>query len=325
MKVFFKAIVAGMLALLAATPCASASDNYPNKPITFIVPYSSGSNSDITSRLLAKQLTDRLGQPVIVDNKPGAGGILGMEIGALAKPDGYTLIFSSNSQMASYPYLYKKLSYDPAKQFIAVRTGSLNPYVLFFNPARPYKTLDEFIDYAKKNPDKINYGSVGPGSPAHLAGELFQQLTGIKMMHVPYRLSPSLYADLLSGVLDIGFEFASAMKGYVEEGKLIPIAVAHDARLKTFAKVPTFAELGYPDMKISAWGAYLVPAGTAESIVAKLDSAFAEAIKSRPLQEYYAIGDSQPLDIGHRDFPAFLIREQAKMKTLVEVSGATAD
>jgi tripartite-type tricarboxylate transporter receptor subunit TctC len=321
----WKAIATATLALFASTANVSATDNYPNRPITLIVPFSAGGNSDTSSRLITRLLSEKLGQTVVVDNKPGAGGILGMEIGAIAKPDGYTLIFSSSGQMATYPYLYKKLSFDPVKSFVPIRAGASNPYLMLFNPSKPYKTLPEFIEYAKKNPNSINYGSVGNGSAGHLAGELLQQLTGIKMTHIAYKLSPTLYADLLSGVLDIGFEFPNSMRANIEAGKVIPIAIASETRMKSFPNIPTFAELGYPDMKIAAWGVFLAPAGTPAPIVQKLDAALAEILKSPTMTEYYSIGDSNLLDIGHDKFPDFLAKESAQMKMLVERSGATVD
>ena len=152
-------IAVATLALLATQ--AGASDDYPNRPITLIVPYSPGSAADNSMRPFSRVLSEKLGQTVIIDNKPGAGGILGMEIGAAAKPDGYTLIFGSSGPMATFTSLYKKLSYDPAKSFTLVRVGALNPYVMVANPSKPYKTLAEFIDYAKKHPDTINFGSPG--------------------------------------------------------------------------------------------------------------------------------------------------------------------
>jgi tripartite-type tricarboxylate transporter receptor subunit TctC len=317
-------LVAAALLAIAATN-ARASDDYPNRTITMIVPFSPGSAADNSMRPFTRVLSQKLGQTVVIDNKPGAGGIVGMEIGAAAKPDGYTLLFGSSGPMATLPSLQKKLSYDPQKSYTAIRAGALNPYVLVFNPSKPYKTLPEFIEYAKKNPDKINYGSVGNGSSGHLGGELLQQLTGIKMTHVPYKASAALMADILSGVLDIGLEFPSGVKSYIEAGKLVPIAMANDARMKNFPTVPTFAELGYPDMKIAAWSSFVVPAGTPEPIVEKLDAAILATLRDPVMTEYYAIGDSIVLDVGHKQFPAFLASEITRLKALIERSGATAD
>src|SRR5262245_61595152 len=227
-----------VLAFTAVATAAFASDDYPNRTITMIVPFSPGSAADNSMRPFTKVLSQKLGQTVVIDNKPGAGGILGMEIGAAAKPDGYTLLFGSSGPMATLPSLHKKLAYDPTKSYTAIRAGALNPYVLVFNPSKPYKTLPEFIEYAKKNPDRINYGSAGNGSSGHLGGELLQQLTGIKMTHVPYQVSAALMGDLLSGVLDIGLEFPSGVKANIEAGKLIPVAMASDARMKNFPNVP---------------------------------------------------------------------------------------
>ena len=313
------------LAFTALATNAFAADDYPNRTITMIVPFSPGSAADNSMRPFTRVLSQKLGQTVVIDNKAGAGGILGMEIGAAAKPDGYTIIFGSSGPMATYTSLYKKLSYDPAKSFTAIRAGASNPYIMVFNPAKPYKTLPEFIAFAKKNPDKINYGSVGSGSSGHLAGELLQQLTGIKMTHVPYKVSAAEISDLLSGVLDVGFEFPSGVKAYVESGQLLPVAMASEARMTNFPTVPTFAELGYPDMKIAAWSSFLVPAGTPLPIVEKLDAAIIETLKSPVMTDYYAIGDSVVLDVNHKQFPAFLASETARLKVLVERSGATAD
>jgi tripartite-type tricarboxylate transporter receptor subunit TctC len=309
------------LAMLASVTHADASDNYPNRPITLIVPFSAGSNTDTTSRLVARLLAERLGQTVVVDNRPGASGILGMQIGATAKPDGYTMTLATSGQMATYPHLYKKPAFDPAKAFIAVRASASNPFMTVFNSSKPYKTLPELIAYAKQHPDAINFGSVSVGSAGHLAAELLQQQTGIKMTHVLYRLSPPLINDLISGVLDIGFDLPNALKPQIEAGKMIPIAVATETRMKNFPNVPTFKELGYPDMTLAAWGVYLVPAGTPQPIVEKLDAALADVLKMQTVQDFYSIGDAIVLDIGHDAFPAFLTRESAKMKALVQRSG----
>ena len=319
------AIAAAVFAVLASTGHGLAQSDYPSRPITLIVPFSAGGNADNSSRIVARLLTEKLGQSVVIDNKPGANGIVGMEIAAAAKPDGYTMLFVSNGQMAIYPFLYKNRSLDPAKAFSAIRAGASNPYMMLFNPSKPYKTLPEFIAYAKKNPDKINYGSIGNGSPGHLAGELLQQLTGIKMTHVPYKLAPAMVGDLLSGVLDIGFDFPSSMRANIEAGKVLPVAVAHDARLQNFPNVPTFAELGYPDMRIAAWGCFLVPAGTAEPIVQKLSTALSDVLRSKTMTDYYSVGDSLVLDLGPDKFPQFLASEQAKMKVLIERAGVTVE
>lgn len=316
-------VAVATLALLATQ--TNASDDYPNRPITLIVPYSPGSAADNSMRPFSKVLSEKLGQSVIIDNKPGAGGIIGMEIGAAAKPDGYTLIFGSSGPMATFTSLYKKLSYDPAKSFTLVRVGALNPYVMVANPSKPYKTLAEFIDYAKKNPDTVNFGSPGAGTSNHLAGELLQSLTGIKMTHVPYKSSAAQRADLLAGVLDVSFEFPSGSRTSIETGKLVPLAMASEARMTNFPNVPTFAELGYPDMKIAAWSSFVLPAGTPQPIVRELDAAIHDALRSPTMTDYYAIGDSIVQDIGPDRFPDFLASETARFKALVERSGARAD
>jgi tripartite-type tricarboxylate transporter receptor subunit TctC len=313
-------------ALFAAVATnAFAADDYPNRAITMIVPFSAGGAADNSMRPFTRVLSQKLGQTVVIDNKPGAGGILGMEVGATAKPDGYTLIFASTAPMATFPSLYEKLHYDPAKSYIAIRAGALNPYMMVFNPSKPFKTPPEFIAYAKAHPDAVNYGSVGTGGTGHLGGELLQHLTGIKMTHVPYKLATALMADLLSGVLDIGIEFPSTVRASVEAGKLLPVAIAGDARMTNFPTVPTFGELGYPDMKMATWSSFLVPAGTPLPIVEKLDAAIAQVLKDPIMTDYYSIGDSLVLDVNHKQFPEFLARETARLKVLIDRTGATVE
>jgi tripartite-type tricarboxylate transporter receptor subunit TctC len=311
--------------MLASAAPASASDTYPSRPITVIVPTSPGGPLDSSSRLIARIIGEKLGQPVIIDNKPGASGIIAMEAGAAAKPDGHTITLGTTGQMVTFPWLYKKLPYNPEKSFIGIRASAMNPLMMVFNPSKPYKTLPEFIAYVRKNPDSINYGTVGTGTTGHLAGEMLKQFADIKMTHVLYRLYAPQLNDLMSGVLDIGFELPGPMKGNIEAGNLRPIAVASDVRLKNFPNVPTFPELGYPDLKIAVWAVFLVPAGTPAPIVQKLDAALAEALKTQTMQDYYDLGDSLVLDIGHDKFPAFLASEIAKLKPLVERSGITAE
>ncbi|MEZ5764045.1 MAG: tripartite tricarboxylate transporter substrate binding protein [Xanthobacteraceae bacterium] len=318
------ALLATALFLTAVTSPVSAND-YPDRTVTLVVPFSPGSAADNSMRVFTRILSQKLGQTVVIDNKPGAGGIIGMEYGANSKPDGYTLIFGSSGPMATYVSLYKTLSYDPVKSFKLVRVGAANPYVMVANPSRPYKTLAEFIDYARKNPDKINYGSPGSGTSNHLAAEMLQSMTGIKLTHVPYKSSTAQQADLLAGVLDVSFEFPSGSRANIEAGRLIPLAMASEKRMANFPNVPTFAELGYPDMKIAAWSSFVLPAGTPEPIVKKLDAAIAETLKDKAMTDYYAIGDSLVMDIGPDKYPEFLASEIARLKVVIERSGAKAN
>jgi tripartite-type tricarboxylate transporter receptor subunit TctC len=315
------------IVLFCATLAGAANaENYPNRPVVWVVPYSAGSGADNSARVVARVLGDKLGQSVLIDNRPGAGGIVGTESVASAKPDGYTILFGSSGPMATFMSLYKKLSYDPVKSFIPVHTMASNPYVMLVNPSRPYKTFAEFLDYAKQHPDKINSGSPGSGTSNHLAGELLQAVAGIKMTHVPYKSSAAQIADLLSGVLDVSFEMPNGMRTLIEAGKVRPLAMTSDRRMKNFPDVPTFAELGLPDMKIAAWSSIVVPAGTPLDVVQKLDSAITATLKDPAIAEYYSVGDSLVLDqIGYREFPAYLASETAKFKALIEKSGATTD
>ena len=257
---------------------ASAQD-FPSRPITWVVGFPPGGISDQGARMVAKTLSEKLGQTVIVENKPGAGGIVGAEYVAGAKPDGYTVLYASNGVMAANVSLYKKLSYDPLKSFTLIHGFGSSALVLTVPASSPFKTLKDLVEHAKQNPGKLTYASVGNGTASHLVSELMSKHAGISLVHVPYRGSSPGIADLLAGRVDLMFDYSIVVKPQIEGGKLRALAQTGPTRMVSHPDVPTFVELGYPDVQFAAWATLIGPAGMPQPIVDKLASAFNATLK----------------------------------------------
>lgn len=329
MKVELSSMVAGLCAALvvscAALPQARA-ESYPNRAVTWVVPFSPGGLADVGARMIGKKLSEVLGQPVIIENKPGAGGIVGAEAVANAKPDGYTFYYGAAAPMAVNVSLYKKLTYDPVTSFEPVHGITMSPLVIATNPSKPYKTFDEFIAYAKQNPGKLNYSSPGVGTAHHLAGELISVAANIQMNHIPYKGAAPAMADVMAGVIDVMFDNLLPIKAQLAVGKLRPLAVTSAQRLPTLPDVPTAAELGYPTIVISSWASAALPAKTPQPIVDRLAAAFGEVMKDPEIVKYFEEGGAIVMtDVSKEKLRDFYVSEIAKFKALVEKSGATAN
>jgi tripartite-type tricarboxylate transporter receptor subunit TctC len=323
----YRAIVAGLaLSLVTAAP-AAAAESYPSRPITWVVPFGAGGVTDSTARIMAKAMSRIIGQSVLVDNRPGAGGIVGTEYVAAAKPDGYTILYASSGPMAVNPTLYKgRLSYDPLKSFIPVQALSQSNMLIVVNASAPFKTLPEMIAYAKKNPGKLNFGSPGQGTAQHLSAELLQTAADIKMTHVPYKTGATQMGDLMSGVLDFSIEYPAVVRPYIEAGKMRPIGMTGSKRFKSFPDIPSVAELGYPGAQNAGWSSIAVPAGTPPEVVEKLAQVVQEALKDPAVVQYYDLNDNIALsELGPDKMREYIAREIEKFKGVVERSGATAD
>jgi tripartite-type tricarboxylate transporter receptor subunit TctC len=319
------------LAACLAAACLSVASSgafaqaYPSKPITWVVPFTPGGITDSGSRIVAKALSDRINQPVLVENRPGAGGVVGTEYVARSKPDGYTMVYGTAGTIATNPVLYKNLSFDTRKDLMAVHGMGESPVVIVVNPQRPYKTVAELIEYAKKNPEKVNFASAGAGTTTHLSAELFQQVTGVKLTHIPYKGSIPAMTDVIAGVADIMFDYPVTIMPQEASGKVKSIATLAPKRLAVMPNVPTIAELGYPDAEIGSWSGIFVAKDTPADITAKLAAEFGQALKDPAVVKYFADNGQVLLtDMTADKFNPFIDKEMVKWKKLIEASGAKA-
>jgi tripartite-type tricarboxylate transporter receptor subunit TctC len=264
-------LAAGSLTL-AAGPHTFAQGRFPQRPITLVVPTAPGGSTDFTARLIAEPLSRALGQPVVVDNKPGASGNIGNQFVARAKADGYTLLVSYSGYHVGNPHLFKKAGWDPIKDFAPVAMMTRAPQVIAARPDLPANSLQELIAYAKKNPGRLNYASSGNGSIQHIAGELLKQLTGTFITHIPYKGSGPAVQDLMGGQVDLFITTPAGVVSQVQAGKLKALAVTSKQRLGSFPTVPTAAESGLKGYELDSWFALYAPAGTPPDIVQQLNA-----------------------------------------------------
>lgn len=313
-------------AILAASTLPVCAQDYPTKSITWVVPFTPGGQADTAARVVAKLAGEKMGQPIVIDNKPGAGGIVGAEYVMNAKPDGYTIFYGSSGPMGILPKLMKNISYDPVKNFEPLVAMAISPLVLLIPPGKPYKTFKEFVDYAKANPDKLSYSSVGIGSTHHLGGELLAMTIGAKMAHIPYKGSSPAVIDLLGGRIDVAFDNYTPVKPHIDAGKLIPLAVAAEKRLTSLPNVPTTAELGIPDVKMASWSSLAAPKGTPDAIVEKWSKVMTETMADPTIVKFYEDSGSTVLQgVTKEKAREFYESEGAKFKLIIEKSGATAE
>ncbi|MCD0502111.1 Bug family tripartite tricarboxylate transporter substrate binding protein [Bordetella petrii] len=321
-RFLFKSLMAAVVAAGAFSgPAAAAEAAYPSAPIKLVVPWSPGGATDVLGRLIAKGLTERIGQTVVVENHAGAGGNIGTAAFVRAKPDGYTLLVATSSTNAANPHLYKQLGFDPAKDFAPVSFVAKIPNVLEVPKASPYKTYAELMDDAKANPGKLNYGSAGVGSSQHLAASLLKHLTGADIVHVPYKGSGPAAAALMGGQLDFMIDTGSVNQ--VKAGSLRALAVASENRTAALPDVPTFAELGLPDMIAFAWYGIVAPAGTPKTVVSFLNKEINAVVQSPEIKQHLEnMGAQVPAPQDAKAFGGFMDSELERYGDLIKMSGA---
>jgi tripartite-type tricarboxylate transporter receptor subunit TctC len=314
--------LAAGLALAALTP--ASAQQYPNRVIKMIVPFPPGGPIDTTARMVAQQIASRVGQEVIIENRPGAGSTLGSRAAAAADPDGYTIMFGSSGSLAVAPALYAKLNLDVLKMFAPVASVSLLPQMLVVTASLPAKDIKEFVTYAKANPGKLNFGA-GVGTPPHLLSTLFKLKAGIETTFVPYKGAAPAITDLLAGQIHWTIDGIGTLFPHVQAGKLRALGIARPERWPSLPGVPTLVEAGYPDFTHDAWTGVVAPAGTPREIVAKLNAAINEGLKSPALQDGLAKFQSIPKQGSSQDFTDFMRREGAAWAELVKLAGASAE
>ena len=318
-------IAAAILAAVCPIGAVQAQEAWPTRPITVIVPFPAGGTTDIVARLAGVELSRELGQPVIIDNRPGAGGNIGSQAVARAQPDGYTLVMGTVGTHAINPSLYKKMPYDHVKDFAPISRVANVPNLLVANPSQPFKTVPELIAYAKANPDTLTFASSGNGTSIHLAGELFKVLTGVKMQHVPYKGSAPALADLMAGQTSIMFDNLPSSIAFVRAGKLRPIAITTLNRAPELPNVPTVAESGVPGFDASSWFGLLAPANTPPAVIKRIDDALIKVLATTDLKKKIIDQGGEPVGEKPEQFAAFIKSETAKWAKVVKESGASVD
>ena len=316
---------AAVAAVTAAVPAMAQAPAYPNKPITIIVPFAAGGTTDILARLVGQYLGTELGQPVLVDNRVGAGGNIGGQLAARSAADGYTLFMGTVGTHAINQSLYSKMPFDPIKDFAPISRVANVPNLLVANPQQPFENVKELIAYAKANPGKINFGSSGNGSSIHLSGELFKMMTKVDMIHVPYKGSAPAMNDLLGNQIAIMFDNMPSAIQHVRAGKLRPLAVTTAKRSPELPDVPTIAEAGVPGYEATSWFGLLAPANTPAPIVDKIDAALMKVYKNPELLKKFADQGAEPVVETPAQFATFIKAETAKWGKVVKESGATVD
>lgn len=315
---------ASALGLLALTPLAAQAQAFPTKAITIVVPFSAGGTTDILARVLGQFISKDLGQPVIIDNRAGAGGNIGTQLVARAAPDGYTILMGTVGTHAINQSLYPKLAFDPIKDFAPLTRVALVPNLLVANPAQPFKTVKELMAYAKANPGKVTFGSSGSGTSIHLSGELFKQMAGVDLQHVAYKGSAPAVNDLLGNHIAIMFDNMPSAISHVKAGKLRPLAVTTAQRSPALPDVPTVAEAGVPGYEATSWFGLLAPAKTPAPVVAKLNAAILKALADPDVKNKLLEQGAEPAGETPAQFAAFIASETVKWGKIVKQSGATA-
>ena len=309
-----------MMAALAASTAALSADpaqNYPNRPVRLITG-SPGSTSDISARFVAQKLSELWHQQVVVDNRPGAGGIIGGEIAATANPDGYTLFVGQIGTHASPQFLFKKLAYDPVKDFTPISLMTNSGIALVVNASVPANNLKEFVAYAKSKPGSLNYGSAGGGTSSQLSGELFNQITGAKLVHIPYKGAGFALSGVVAGEVQAAFLSTTTASAQVKAGKLKALAVLSSKRFSAAPDIPTAAEQGFPGIDASVWFGMFAPAGTPKAIITKINHGVVSSLKSPDAVRVLAAQGAEAVPTTPEEFGAFLKSEIAKWGKVIK-------
>lgn len=314
------------VASLALAATSAGAQDFPNKPVRVVIPFSAGGLTDVLMRGLGESLSKKWQQPVIVDNRPGANTIIGAQAVAGAEPDGYTLLMANDPTLSSNQYLYNKLPYDPVNDFVPVANIAMTEQVLVVPGNSPYNTLEEFLRAARANPGKLDYGSFGVGSKAHLDTEAFGRMAGVNFNHVPYKGVADVLVAIQGGQVDFGLTGVSPVVEHIKAGRMKGLAISSPERRPQMPGVPTFREQGFPDYESIAWFGLVAPKGTPDAVVNKIAADVLEAASQPELQQRYITGVGLVFaDQGPTEFAAFLEKDRRKYAEKIQAAGVKLD
>ncbi|MDB5924863.1 MAG: hypothetical protein JWN13_3799 [Betaproteobacteria bacterium] len=317
-------IVLPLIAALVHVPMSYGAETFPARPVRIIVPFAPGGGTDLTARIVGQRLAEQWGQPVIMENRPGAGTMLGTELTAKSAPDGYTLMIASASH-AINPSLYRKVNYDPLRDFTAITMAISFPFVLAVNPTVPVQSVKELVAYAKANPEKLSYASSGTGATNHLAGELFKSMAGINMLHVPYKGGGPAMNDVIGGQVQMLFGTVLETMPQVRAGKLKGLAVSSGKRAAFAPDLRTAAEDGLPGYDVTGWYAFLAPAGLSRPVLAKINHDMSTILASPAVKERLLSMGAEPWLTSPEKAQEFIGAEVVRWGKLIREARITAD
>ena len=309
---------------LSALPASPRADDYPSRPIRIIVPFAAGGPADVYARVIGQRLQGTLGQPIVIDNRPGAGSIIGTDAVAKAAPDGYTLLLMSNTHTVNETLIPTK-PYVLLRDFIPIAPINYSDLVLVVNPKVPAKSLGELLQLARSQPGKLSYASSGPGTPYHMAGELFKAMAHVDILHVPYRGSSAARADVIGGQVDMMFDAVTTMAEQAKAGKVRPIGTSGRTRSTVLPATPTLSEAGVPGYEAVIWLGLMAPRGTSPSIVERLNAELQDIVRRDDVREEWARQGAVPLAMGVEQFEHYVEDDIAKWARIVKTSGAKAE
>jgi tripartite-type tricarboxylate transporter receptor subunit TctC len=316
----FVVIAVAVLAVVLGGRHADAQ-TYPSRAIQVIVPFAGGSASDVVLRILLERMSRSMGHPIVVDNRPGAGGNIGTAAAAKAAPDGYTLVMGSLGPFATNRTLYRELGFDPEKDFEPISLFAHFPNLVVVNSKLPINSLAELVAYAKARPKQLNYGSVGPGSSQHLSGLYFEQVAGVELTHVPYRNIAQYIPDLISGAVPLGFQWLPNVSAALKTGDAKPLAVTISKRMTAMPDVPTTAEAGMKNYETSGWLSLMAPRGTPKPIITKLNQEIVAGLADPSVRERYLEQGGEPISNSPEELAKFISSESAKWREIITKGG----
>jgi tripartite-type tricarboxylate transporter receptor subunit TctC len=326
--VFMRALLIAVSAIGAtagSTAQAQSTGSYPSKSIRMIVPFPPSGGTDIVARTIAPHLTAAIGQQIVIDNRPGAGGTIGSEMAARSPNDGYTLLMATSSTHTVAPNLNPKLAYDPQKDFAPIVNVNIGPTVLVVTAALPVKSVKDLISYAKANPGRLTFASSGTGTVYHLTGEMFKTMAGVDLVHIPYKGSAQAAPDLISGQVSLMFDLTTSVMPHVKSGKLRALAIASDKRNPAFPDLPTVSEAGVPGFESAVWIGLFAPAGTPKDIVVRLNAEMNKVLARGDVREVFALQGTDPVGGSSEQFAAQIRADIARWGRVVREAGVKMD